>query len=171
MTPLHLAVLFLNTFIVAFANEPCDLYYTQVNCKLHNLITKTVFSQSAEDCLSKCSTKMLECQSINYHSTEKKCELNKASHLSNPEALLPAIGYTYIRDPSQLSLSKRCNDKFCSESLYCVLDVGDDYLCKPCEGRVRLHHLSCGQSALNYVSVVICDDLGFWLCKKTSRKA
>jgi len=131
--PLFIIVCLLQLTDIAFCqHDRCDQSYTLWNFCLRDLIINTVDASTSQDCMAKCSLEKT-CRSVNYHENKDKCDLNRGSHLSHPEALLPDEGVTYVQGQVNLTTDKYCSDKFCSAPLVCVANE-EDYDCVPCDG-------------------------------------
>jgi hypothetical protein len=108
----------------------CPAAFTQEHHVLRNHVISSSSAQSIDQCKQQCASHM-ECHSINFYSSQNKCELNKATHLSSPVDLSYEILGTYeIYGQRPLNM---CSDSLCSTNETCLLNNNNSkkkYICK-----------------------------------------
>jgi hypothetical protein len=92
---------------------------------LLNHVTKTVKTSSFFECYNRCQSRG-DCYSYNVHSNVHLCELNNATHLTNPDDLVrsPHASYAVHEKPIP-----SCDHVTCKENSTCG-PVDDTYECR-----------------------------------------
>ncbi|XP_031572474.1 epithelial discoidin domain-containing receptor 1-like [Actinia tenebrosa] len=132
------------------ASQSCGSSYSQSNFKLVGHTIRTLSSSSSDECMSECAAQP-NCNSINFEETSKKCELNKANHLSNPEGLTPSFGSAHVWQYINYRMRSPafCSDKLCGGRKLCLLkNDGENYECSECEDALGMEDGRIPDSAI-----------------------
>ncbi|KAK3730938.1 hypothetical protein QZH41_008831 [Actinostola sp. cb2023] len=109
--------------------QKCQVTYSQPNVKIQGHVIKRLPTPTSSHCVDECKGHQ-HCHSINFDQDKGMCELNNATHLTNPESMV------YSRRCQYLNYFKRpaakCSNKLCSKAKgkLCKMDKdGENYKC------------------------------------------
>ncbi|KAK3754505.1 hypothetical protein QZH41_019346, partial [Actinostola sp. cb2023] len=124
----------------------CPAAFAQESFVLRNHVIQEIPSQTKDYCEQKCASH-IDCQSINYYPGQHKCELNRASHSSNPVDLSYDVNGVYVENDKRPK--NICSDSYCSADQICLIkDDGKNYHCKACASPLGMQSNAIPNSAI-----------------------
>ncbi|KAK3731545.1 hypothetical protein QZH41_011148 [Actinostola sp. cb2023] len=108
--------------------------YSQPNVKMQGHVIKSLSTPASSHCVDECKGHQ-HCHSINFDQAKDLCELNNATHLTNPESMVYSRGSQYLN--YFLRPAANCSNKLCSKPRdECVMDSdGLNYKCTSGKGK------------------------------------
>ncbi|XP_031567848.1 neuropilin-2-like [Actinia tenebrosa] len=123
----------------------CPTAFSLTYHVLRNHVIRFSSAHTMDQCMQQCASH-LDCHSINFYASQNKCELNKATHLSNPGDLssdVLGIYMAYKHRPMNV-----CSDSLCSTDHICLSENIDDYYCKECATALGMQSRTIPDSAI-----------------------
>jgi len=108
--------------------QKCQVTYSQPNVKIQGHVIKSLSTPTSNHCVDECKGHQ-HCHSINFDQAKELCELNNATHLTNPGSMVYSRGCQYLN--YFLRPAANCSNKLCSNPRdICVMDSdGLNYNC------------------------------------------
>jgi len=108
--------------------QQCRIAYSVNHVKLQGHLINHLSTPESFQCVDKCALHE-HCNSINFYQDKGMCELNNATHLTNPESMVSSNGSQYLN--YFLRPAANCSNKLCSKPRdKCVMDSdGLNYKC------------------------------------------
>ncbi|KAK3731544.1 hypothetical protein QZH41_011147 [Actinostola sp. cb2023] len=133
-----LFVTLLSQWMPSTQAQTCGSAYSQPNVKMQGHVIKRLSTPTSSHCVDECKGHQ-HCHSINFDQAKELCELNNATHLTNPESMVYSHGSQYLNYFKRPAA--KCSNKLCSNPRdKCVMDSdGIDYKCRTRKGM----HAAC----------------------------